>query len=111
MNACGFDTNSWGPTCSDFTQETEVTDAATYQTLKNQNYWTKLPEYSRYNHTSMVETINSLPKILKIGSEAQINTISFSATQGDSTDEGGASNLTEEELAVASAKGWTVSII
>lgn len=111
MDACGFDTGSWGPECSDFTQETKVKDAATYQTLKNQNYWTRLPEYSRYNHTSMVETINSLPEIIKIGSEKPVNTIKFRATQGDSTDEGGASNLTEEEMAVASAKGWTVSII
>ena len=93
-----------------FTTELKVTDDATYQALKNQNYWTEDVKYSRYNHTSMVETINSLPEIIKIGSDPQTNTISFKATQGDSTDEGGASNLTEEEIAVASAKGWTVSI-
>ena len=94
-----------------FTRETEVTDDATYQALKNTDYWTTNKLYSRYNHTSMVETINSLPEIIKIGSESPVNTIKFGATQGDSTDEGGASNLTEEEIAVASAKGWTVSII
>lgn len=53
----------------------------------------------------MVETINSLPEIIQTYKK---NTIGFKATQGDSTDEGGASNLTEEEIAVASAKGWTV---
>ena len=90
-----------------FTEETLVTDAATYQALKNTNYWTTDVKYSKYNHTSMVETINSLPEIIQTYKE---NTIGFKATQGDSTDEGGASNLTEEELAVASAKGWTVSI-
>lgn len=90
-----------------FTEETLVTDAATYQALKNTNYWTTDVKYSRYNHTSMVETINSLPEIIQTYMK---NTIGFKATQGDSTDEGGASNLTEEEIAVASAKGWTVSI-
>lgn len=90
-----------------FTEETLVTDEASYQALKNTDYWTTNKLYSKYNHTSMVETINSLPEIIKT---YKTNIITFSATQGDSTDEGGASNLTEEELAVASAKGWTVSI-
>ena len=90
-----------------FTEETLVTDDASYQALKNTDYWTTDVKYSKYNHTSMVETINSLPEILPTYEE---NIIKFKATQGDSTDEGGASNLTEEELAVASAKGWTVSI-
>lgn len=60
-------------------------------------------EYSDYNHTSAVETINSLP-IVKSG------TITFEGAQGSKTAGGAISNLTEAEIAVATAKGWTVTI-
>lgn len=74
--------------------------------------------YSKYGHTEAVETINSLPDTSAAGGG---NTIKFTGTQGKYTDylkgkvasktfDSSISNLTEEEIAVATAKGWTVSI-
>lgn len=93
---------------SGITADKEVKDDATYQALKNDPDWfaTKI-EYSRYNHTSAVNTINSLPDC-SAGSD---NTIKFNGASGSATDGGAISNLTEEEIAVATAKGWTVEIV
>lgn len=59
--------------------------------------------FSRYNHDSAVETINSLPKVKSC-------TLKFKKYSGALTDGGGINNLTEEEIAVATAKGWTISM-
>lgn len=86
----------------------EVTDAATYEALKNDaDWWTKNIDYSRYNHDSAVETINSLPDTSAYGA----NTIKFKGASGALTDGGAINTLTEEEIAVATAKGWTVSLV
>lgn len=63
--------------------------------------------YSRYNHDSAVRTINSLPDTSAYGT----NTIKFCSTAGALTDGGAINTLTEEEIAVAAAKGWTVSLV
>ena len=92
-----------------FTEETRITDDASYQLLKdNPDSWTTDPAYSRYNHDSAVRTINSLPDCSASGGT---NTIIFKGSQGSKTDGGAISNLTEEEIAVATAKGWTVSLV
>ena len=60
---------------------------------------------SLYNHDSAVETINSLPDCS--GCAAQ--TIQFAGNAGSAY--GKAINtLTDEEIAVATAKNWTVAI-
>lgn len=60
---------------------------------------------SLYNHDSAVETINSLPDCS--GCAAQ--TIKFRGNAGSAY--GKAINtLTDDEIAVATAKNWTVSI-
>lgn len=62
--------------------------------------------YSSYNHDSAVETINSLWD----GTQWNLtSTITFKAYSGALTDEGAIENLTEEEIAVATEKGWTVA--
>lgn len=67
---------------------------------------------SRFNHKSIVEFINTLPDTSEyLATEGGTNTIKLSKYQGDLTDEGGVSNLTPEEIAVATAKGWTVTIV
>lgn len=93
---------------SGITADKEVKDDATYQALKNDPDWfaTK-PEYSRYNHNSAVNTINSLPDCSAYGT----NTIKFKGQLGALTDGGAINTLTEEEIAVATAKGWTVSLV
>ena len=96
---------------SGITEEKEVKDDATYQALKNDADWftTKL-EYSRYNHDSAVNTINSLPDTSEYLSTAGgTNTIKFKGGSGSLTDGGAINTMTEEEIAVATVKGWTVS--
>ena len=88
-----------------------IRDAETYATNKNNpDSWTALPEYSRYNHTSAVNTINSLPDTSAfLTANGGTNTITFYPTSGSLTDGGAVETLTEEEIAVAAAKGWTVA--
>lgn len=96
---------------SGITVDKEVKDDATYQALKNDPDWFAWGNvnYSRYNHNSAVETINSLPDTSAyLAANGGTNTIKF-AIMGSKTDGGGTKSLTEEEIAVAAAKGWTVT--
>lgn len=109
------------------TQAKRVSDATTYEALKNdpdyyvynntkQTYDGKQvfigTLYSRYNHTSAVETINSLPDCSAYCAETNsTNTIKFKKYSGALTDGGGINTLTAEEIAVATNKGWTVSLV
>ena len=93
---------------SGITADKEVTDDASYQALKNDPDWfTCNVAYSRYNHDSAVNTINSLPDCSSSGT----NTIKFLGASGSATDGGAINTLTAEEIAVATAKGWTVSLV
>ena len=98
---------------SGITADKEVTDDATYQALKNDPDWfTTKVAYSRYNHDSAVATINSLPDTSAyLASAGGTNTIEFKGAAGSATDGGAINTLTEEEIAVATAKGWTVSLV
>lgn len=92
---------------SGITEDKLVTDAASYEALKNDPDWFSTNiEYSRYNHDSAVNTINSLPDTAAYGT----NTIKFKGAAGSGTDGGAINTLTEEEIAVAAAKGWTVTL-
>ena len=104
-----------------FTEATRITDATTYQALKNNpDSWTTDLAYSRYNHDSAVATINSLPDTSAFVTQYQessgepdvSNILSFRgfSAMGASTDGGAINTLTEAEIAVATAKGWTVSM-
>ena len=67
---------------------------------------------SRFNHTSIVEFINTIPDTSEyLAIAGGTNTIKLFKYQGDLTDEGGVSDLTPEEIAVATAKGWTVTLV
>ncbi len=91
-----------------------ITDESTYNLYKNHpNRWTKLEAYALYNHDSAVETINSLPdtSVYLASVSGGTNTIKFKGTAGSATDGGAINTLTEEEIAVATAKGWTVSLV
>lgn len=101
--------------------------AARYQALKDDPDWysaayntvtyegSSVPAarlFSRYNHDSMVETINSLPDTSAyLATAGGTNTIKFSKYCGALTDAGGPEQLTDAEIAVATAKGWTVTIV
>ena len=96
---------------SGITKDKEVKDDATYQALKNDPDWyTANIDYSRYNHDSAVNTINSLPDTSAyLATAGGTNTIKFNGAAGAKTDGGAINTLTAEEIAVATAKGWTVS--
>ena len=96
------------------TVETEVTDDISYQNLKdNPDWWTTNEAYSRYNHDSAVRTINSLPDTSEylLANPGGTNTIKFKGAAGAKTDGGAINTLTSEEIAVAAAKGWTVTLV
>lgn len=89
----------------------KVYSDTTYQTYKNDNnYYTEYVKYSRYNHDSAVNTINSLPDTSAfLATNGGTNTIKFRGSAGSATDGGAINTLTEEEVAVATAKGWTIA--
>lgn len=94
---------------SGITNDKQVATDATYQALKNDpDWWAQHENYSRYNHDSAVNTINSLPDASATG---KTHTIKFKGTAGSETDGGAINTLTEEEIAVATAKGWTVTLV
>lgn len=98
---------------SGITKDKKVSDDATYQALKNDPDWYTLDyNYSRYNHDSAVATINSLPdcSAYQASSGKGANILMLKRDAGTKTDGGAIGNLTNEEIAVAAAKGWTVSL-
>lgn len=85
---------------------TRVYNTTTYNSLKNNDdYWADTVEYSRYNKLSAIATINSLP------TTTGTNVITFKGDSGKYTDGGAINTMTEEEIAVATAKGFTVSFV
>lgn len=97
---------------SGITADKMVTDDASYQALKDDPDWFGRVAYSRYNHDSAVATINSLPDTSAyLASAGGTNTIKFTGAAGSKTDGGAINTLTEEEIAVATAKGWTVTLV
>ena len=97
---------------SGITIDKKVNDDARYQELKNDIDWFATTfDYSRYNHDSAVETINSLPDTSAyLATAGGTNTIKFKGDAGKLTDGGAINTLTAEEIAVATAKGWTVTL-
>ena len=94
------------------TYEKEVgTGKGSYAALKNDpDWWSREFIYSRFGHDAAVELINSLPDTSAyIAANGGTNTIKFYSNAGSSIDGGGVSHLTEEEVAAAAAKGWTIS--
>ena len=109
----GYANNTLQITNNGITADKRVTDDATYQALKDDpDWWTTDVAYSRYNHDSAVATINSLPDASAyLAANGGTNTIIFKGESGSATDGGAINTLTEEEIAVATAKGWTCSFV
>lgn len=98
---------------SGITADKEVYDDATYQALKNDADWFTIDvAYCRYNHDSAVNTINTLPDTSEYLAtlSGKTNTIKFKGESGSKTDGGAINTLTAEEIAIATAKGWTVTL-
>lgn len=97
---------------SGITEDKKITDETNYPTLKDDpDCYTGNVYYSRFNHDSAVELINSLPdaSAYLATQSSGTNTIKFRQDAGKLTDGGQIGDLTEEEIAVATAKGWTIS--
>ena len=108
LSTVGFDPNSQllSVLSGDFTYLNCVDTGTSYNTLKDaDDWWTPDYQYSRYNLSSAIETINSLP------TTSGSNTIKFKGNAGSGTDGGAISSMTEEQIAVAVNKGWTVSFV
>lgn len=97
---------------SGITNDKFVNTLAKYEALKDDPDWySNSIEYSRFNHQSCVDLINSLPDTsayLETQSGAT-NSIIFYPYAGRLTDEGSCDKLTDVEIAIATSKGWTVS--
>ena len=93
-----------------------IHDATTYEALKDDpDAWvgsysneTSCVPWSLYNIDSAVETINSLPDCSAYCGTS-VNTIAFYRDAGSGYGKA-INDLTEEQVAVATAKGWTVSL-
>ena len=95
---------------SNITSSKKVINTNTYNQLKNDPDWyTCDASYSRFNRTSAVELFNSLPDTKQYVTSSAPNTIKLWYYSGESTDGGGMSALTSSEIAIATAKGWTVT--
>lgn len=98
-DSCGYN--------SGITEDKLVNSLETYEALKdNPDWWAANYAWCRYNRNSAVNTINSLPDV----SQGSGNTIKFYKTAGNQIPGGNMNDLTEEEIAVATAKGWTVTL-
>ena len=104
---------------SGITADKIICNVATYALLKDDpdafcvnSKTTNKGYYSRYNKISAIETINSLPDTSAyLATAGGTNTIKFLGNSGASTDGGAINTMTEEEIAVATAKGWTVTLV
>lgn len=96
---------------SGITKDKAVNSVETYQALKNDPDWySTSKDYSRYNRQSAINTIATLPDTSAyLTANGGTNSIQFPSGLGRLTDAGGVDTLTPEEIAVATAKGWTVS--
>lgn len=105
----GYVTNNTVITINtDITADKEVTDAESYERLKNDPDWfTERIAYSRYNKESAIATIQSLPDCSATGG----NTIKFRAAAGELTDGGKIGDLDAEIIALAASRGWTVTMV
>ena len=107
-DSVGYQINTYYPETYFSTSNKMITDDTTYQALKNDiDSWTTDVNYSKYNHDSAVETINSLPDTSAYGT----NTIKFRGNSGALTDGGAINTLTDAEIAIATVKGWTVTLV
>ena len=121
FTTCGYDkttnhtySTSMGGKEFTFDSAKQVTDASTYNQLKDTaDWWTADVAYSKYDRQSAIATIKSLPDTKNyLSSNGGTNTIKFKKNAGSAKgDNYNMSKLSASEIAVATAKGWTVSLV
>lgn len=114
----GLQNGKYGNPYNAVSNSNKVNDIDSYNAHKDDYYyWAYSPEWSRYNHDRAVETINSLPdtltgcrRVASLGADyTPNNIIKFLGASGSGYGKA-ISDLTEAEIAVATAKGWQVVI-
>lgn len=121
FTTCGYDTTTNHTYSTDmggkkftFDSAKQVTDASTYNQLKDTtDWWSADVAYSKYDRQSAIATIKSLPNTSNyLSSNGGTNTIKFKKNAGSAKgDNYNMSKLSASEIAVATAKGWTVSLV
>lgn len=95
-------------------QDKLINSNETYALLKDDPDATAADaRWSRYDKASALRTIASLPdcSMYQTSNNQGANIIKFNGTSGSLTDNGSIFTLTEDEIAVAAAKGWTVTLV
>nr|DAH61379.1 MAG TPA: hypothetical protein [Caudoviricetes sp.] len=85
-----------------------VTNDEEYALYKDQDYWTTSLLYSHYNKTAAIETLQSLPDMTGWGFNFVVK---FQGNSGSKTDGGSIQSMTDEEIAIATNKNWTVQFV
>jgi hypothetical protein len=107
--AKNYDTSLTDDTKADGNRRNWINYITDTTSFPNPDGWAQTAEWSVYERQAAVRTINTLPDVSASGAT---NTIKFKSTAASATDEDHAmSNLSEAEIAVAAAKGWTVSLV
>lgn len=109
LTQCGY-----GSISSYIGNTKEIKDDATYEQYYNDpDAWTNDIKYSRYDKASALRTIASLPIVYREaigGNLAGSCIVKMKSAAGSNTIGGSIGSMTEEEIAVATAKGWTISL-
>ena len=113
VGVIGFDLNIILGYNTGITSDKYVDDVNKWVEFQNSNdpdWYTDYQAYSRYDKASAIATINSLPDTSAyIAANGGTNTIKFKGEAGSDTGNGAINTMTEEQIAVATAKGWTVT--
>ena len=115
VGVIGFDLNIILGYNTGITADKYVDDVNKWIEFHNSNdpdWYTDYKAYSRYDKVSAIATINSLPDTSAyIAANGGTNTIKFTGEAGSATYSGAINTMTEEQIAVATAKGWTVTFV
>ena len=107
----GFSSNYYN---AGITSDKAVTNSETYRALKDDPDWYAINvRYSRYNKESAERTLNSLPdcSAYQTANKKSANIIKFNSLSGADTDGKEIGALSEDTIAAAAAKGWTVTLV
>lgn len=99
----------------DFTDDTKITTPEQWHGYQNGTYpdgWADSQEYSVFGKTSATELINTLPDTSAyLASKGGTNTVKFYRDNASAIEGERLGDLSEEVIAVATAKGWTITFI
>lgn len=116
LSTAGFyEQGKFQPYNSGITTDKHVYSGVTYHQLKDDEDWySEYAAMSRYSLDAALATINSLPDCsayLQENSNRLANTIIFKGNAGSGIGGQQISLMTAEQIAVATAKGWTVTLV